>query len=269
MCSASSSPASASRARSAASIAASGAGAQRVAQRHRQVALPARMADAADGAAFGAAQEFGLVPGPQLQQRGAVQRRARVEVGKRRDLGVLVPRAHQLAVVAAVDAVAEQRPQRFGDRAVVFDGQVGDAAPRIQLVGRDDGLRRTHIDAGAAAAAMGRGRRRGRQRQVDEDLAQEEHRAAVALQRQRVLAAPADAAARGQFHLQHRRRIGEHARAQRADLFGQAVGQRLQPLAQHLVVVAAARIDRHRRLLRAAQPLPLHRLPARRVARGR
>ena len=87
--------------------------------------------------------------------------------------------------------------------------------------------------------------------QVDEDLAQEEHRAAVALQRQRVLAAPAHAAARGQLHLQHRRRIGEHAVAQRADLLRQPVGQRLQPRAQHLVVVAAARIERHRRLLRA------------------
>jgi hypothetical protein len=30
------------------------------------------VADAADRAAFGAAQELGLVPGPQLQQRGAV-----------------------------------------------------------------------------------------------------------------------------------------------------------------------------------------------------
>ena len=151
-----------------------------------------------------------------------------------------------------------------GIGAVVLDRQVGDAAPRVEPVGRDDGLRRADVDAGAAAAAMRAGRRRGRQRQVDEDLAQEEHRAALALQRQRVLAAPADAAARGQLHLEHRRRIGEDARAERADLLRQPVGQRLQPRAQHLVVVAAARVDRHRRLLRAAQALPLHRLPARR-----
>jgi len=238
--------------------------AQRIAQRHRQVAQPALVADAPDRAAFGAAQELGLVPGPQLQQRGAFQRRTRVEVGQRRRFRILVPRAHQLAVVAAVDAVAQRRAQFLGDGAVVLDGQVRDAAPRVQPVGCDDGARRAHLDARAAAAAVrGRGLG-GRQCQVDEDLAEEEHRAGVALQRQRVLAAPAGAAARGQLHLEHRRRIGEHARAQRADFGGEPVGQLLQPRAQHLVVVAAAGVDRHAGLPGIAQPLPFDRLPARR-----
>ncbi len=54
-----------------------------------------------------------------------------------------------------------------------------------------------------------------------EDLAQEEHRAGLAVQRQRVLAAPADAAARGQLHFEHRRRIGEDAVSERPDRVGQ------------------------------------------------
>jgi hypothetical protein len=71
----------------------------------------------------------------------------------------------------------------------------------------------------ARAGAAVRGFRRGLgQRQVDVDLAQEEHRAGVAAQHQRVLAAPALAAARRQFGLQHRRRVGEGAVAERADL---------------------------------------------------
>ena len=69
--------------RSACAVPRGHAGTQRIAQRHRQVAPPARVADAADRAAFGAAQELGLVPGPQRQQRGAGPRRAGVEVGQR------------------------------------------------------------------------------------------------------------------------------------------------------------------------------------------
>jgi malonate transporter len=82
---------------------------QRIAQRHRQVALPACMADAADRAALGAAQELAsshchscssvaLVP-------AARARRSRAAGALRK----LVPGAGQLAVVTAVDAVAHQR----------------------------------------------------------------------------------------------------------------------------------------------------------------
>jgi hypothetical protein len=53
-----------------------------------------------------------------------------------------------------------------------------------------------------------------RQGQVDVDLAQEEHRAGLAVEHQRVLAAPALPAARRQLGLQHRRRVGESAMAE-------------------------------------------------------
>ena len=71
-----------------------------------------------------------------VEQLRRVPQVARIEVGETRALRVLVPRAHELAIVAAVDAVAHQRPQlqRYG--AVVLDGQVGDAPPRIEPVRR-------------------------------------------------------------------------------------------------------------------------------------
>ena len=168
-------------------------------------------------------RKLGFVPGPQLQQRGPVEWRARVEVGQARDLRVLVPRAHQLAVVAAVDAVADQRPQLRSDRRrrARSSGRRCSAAHRAGTARRwpASGTRRCRPCNCRNARLTGCA---GRQRQVDEDLAQEEHRAGLAVQRQRVLAAPADAAACGQFHFEHRRRIGEHARAERADLLAPA-----------------------------------------------
>ena len=69
------------------------------------------------------------------------------------------------------------------------------------------------------------------------------HRAGLPVQHQSVLAAPAQAAAGGQFGLEHRRRIGKHPMAQPIKLPGQALRQGAQPRAQHLVVVAATRIN--------------------------
>jgi hypothetical protein len=85
-----------------------------------------------------------------------------------------------------------------------------------------------------------------------------------------VLAAPALAAARGQLGLEHRRRIGEGAVAEGADLFGDALGQFLQAVAQHLVIVAAPRIDRHDGLAGPLEAVEFDGLPARgSVSRGR
>jgi hypothetical protein len=64
--------------------------------------------------ALGARQKGGLVPAEELAQAGAVQTVAGREVGLGADSGVAVPGACQLAVVAAVDAVAQQWPQGPG-----------------------------------------------------------------------------------------------------------------------------------------------------------
>ena len=53
--------------------------------------------------------------------------------------GEFVPGADGEAIIAAIDAVAEKGAEVGGDRAMVFDGQVRNAAPRINLLSRDLG----------------------------------------------------------------------------------------------------------------------------------
>src|SRR6266516_122656 len=48
----------------------------------------------------------------------------------------LVPRAHRKAIVAAIDAVADRLAKFVRDRSLAFDGEIGNAAPCIEPVGR-------------------------------------------------------------------------------------------------------------------------------------
>ena len=68
--------------------------------------------------------------------------------------GETVPWADSLAVIAAIDAVADQRTQLYRNAALELDRQVGDAAARIELERRDDRRGRTDINAGIATAAV-------------------------------------------------------------------------------------------------------------------
>ena len=85
-----------------------------------------------------------VVSGPNRQPRslealeaGREEQRAQClaggEVGLFRYGRELVPRAAELAVVAAVDAIADGRPQRFRYRPRVLDGEIRDAQPRVEL----------------------------------------------------------------------------------------------------------------------------------------
>src|SRR5690242_21761823 len=110
----------------------------RVAERDGDVAQPPLIADAANRAAFGVAQELVFGPGEERRERGGVEAVAYGgEVSLARRYRVAVPRARELAIVAAVHAIADQRTQRFRNAACVFDRQVRDAAPRVELVRRD------------------------------------------------------------------------------------------------------------------------------------
>src|SRR4051812_43516831 len=213
----------------------------RIAQAHREVAQPALVTDAPDRRAAQALVEIGLGPGEKLDQRRLVEAVADLEIRLGRGLRESVPWAHELAIVAAVDAIADQRAQLFRNRALVLDREVGDAAARIELVGTDDRLGRTDVDAAVAGAAMLFGRGIDGQRQIGVDLAKEKP-GAGALERERVLAAPGDAGAYGELDLHHRRRVGKHAIAENAELLFDAVAKALQPRAQHLVIVASTRI---------------------------
>ena len=172
---------------------------------------------------------------------------AHIEIRQRGALRVFVPGAHQLAVVTAIDAVSDQRPQLHGNGTRMLDRQVRDAAPRIELVRRGDRARRADLDAARARAAPVGDRFIRRQGEVGEDLAQEEHRAGILRQQQGVLATPADARLARQFHLEHRRGVRRDAVAERSRGLLDALGQQLKAAAQHLVIVAAARVERHDR----------------------
>src|SRR4051812_36043888 len=215
----------------------------RIPQSDCQIAEPALVTDAPDRRAAQALVELLFRPPEKLDHRGAIETVAHREIGLGARLRETVPRTDELAIVATVDAVADQRPQLLGNRALVLDGEIRDAAPCIELVRRNDGLRWTDVDAAVAGAAVLICRYVGRQRQVGVHLAEEEPRSG-AVQKQRVLAAPADARAGSELDLHHRRRIGEHAVAEGADLILDAGTELLQPIAQHLVVIAAARIAR-------------------------
>src|SRR5512139_1950339 len=102
---------------------------------------------------------------------------ARQEIAFAGELCKAVPGADQLAVVAAVDAVAEQRTQFKRYRTVQFDGEIGDAAARIHLIGGDDGGGGADVDAGGAAATVRSDGLIGCQWQVGIDLTEKKPRA--------------------------------------------------------------------------------------------
>lgn len=80
------------------------------------------------------------------------------EVRFHRNFRELVPWANELAVIASVDAIAHGLAKFERNRAAQLDGEIRDAAPRVELVRSDDRLSRADIDAGAACAAVsGRG----------------------------------------------------------------------------------------------------------------
>ena len=166
----------------------------------------------------------------------------RQEVGFRGRCREAVPRADQLAVVAAEDAVADRCPQRFRDWAVVFDGQVADAEPRIESIGGDDRAGWADVDAGLAGAAVVLCRVIDGQLEVGVELTEEEPRAGSAVDQVGVLADPAEPGTLGERFLEHRRTVDEHPVTERADLCGDAFGEPLQPLPDQLVVVAAERV---------------------------
>ena len=109
-----------------------------------------------------------------------------------------------------------------------------------------------HARAGAAVRA--RGFIDG-QRQVGEDLADEEVRAGVARDEIGVFAYPPEPGVARQRLLEHRPRVDEHAVTHRPDALDDVVGQALQGVAQHLVIVAAQRVSRDVAQLRIGQRL--------------
>src|SRR4029077_3742108 len=65
-----------------------------------------------------------------------------------------VPRADRKAVVAAIDAVADRFTEFARDGSLVFDREIGNAAPRVELVGGGKSGCRADVEAGPARPAM-------------------------------------------------------------------------------------------------------------------
>src|SRR5277367_1341630 len=151
-------------------------GGRRIAESDRDVAQPSLVADAADGAALRAIPEIRLAPRKELDQLRAVEAVPRREIPLRGGTRELVPRTDHLTVVAAVDAVADRGAKLERYRSGQFDGEIGDAASRIEPIGSDDGAGRAGRHAGGAASTVRARRLIGRQVQIQVNLAQEEVR---------------------------------------------------------------------------------------------
>ena len=162
----------------------------------------------------------------------------RLETGFARVPGKAVPGAYQLTVITAVDAVADQWSQVFGDGTAQLDGQVGNAQACIEPVGRHDGAGRAGIDAGMTVTAVSLCRGIGRQCQVGVQLAEKKPGSGLLVDQVGVFADPAEPGLLCQCLFQYRCTVGKGAIAELADVRGDPVRQLLQSPAQQLVVVA-------------------------------
>src|SRR5205085_5782493 len=117
---------------------------------------------------------------------------ARQKIGFIAGLCEFVPRADRQAIVAPEDAVADRRPQLIGDRALVLDRQIRDAAPRIEPVGSREGGGRAGVEAAATLAAMVGFRRVGIEREAEINLTEKQPGAEFAVHPIGLLALPAE-----------------------------------------------------------------------------
>ena len=185
------------------------------------------MSDTANRAALHAFIEIMGAPAEQYHERRAIEPVAYIEIRDRRGLRELVPRTYELAIVATINPIADQRPHIFGNAALQLDGQVRNAAARIHAIRRDDRPGRANIDAPCTASAMravvfgrliGMGQSVGRQRNIHQDLADKKQRPGIALQQQRVFSAPAVTRFLRQLDLENGRGIRKYAIPVRANL---------------------------------------------------
>ncbi len=112
------------------------------------------MTDTANGRPLRDLQKMRFAPAKQRDQLRGVQRLTRAKILFVSELRKAVPRADQLAVIAAVDAVANQRPEFGRNRSLQLNRQVGDAASGINGIGLNNGPGRTDRHAGHALSAV-------------------------------------------------------------------------------------------------------------------
>src|SRR5690349_10122782 len=158
-------------------------------------------------------------------------------------LGELVPWADRETIVAAEDAVADQRAQFLRDRPLMLDRQIRDAAPRIELIGGRKGICRAAIEAAPASTAMIFLPDIRFELEAQIDLAEKQPGAVFARHEVRVLALPTDPGLLRQRLLHDRRGVDKDLELARPAL-GDPARQRLQPLFDRVVIILPACIDR-------------------------
>ncbi len=151
----------------------------------------------------------------------------------------LVPRTNQLAVIAPVDAIADGTAKLDRNRPGQFDGEVGNTAPCVESIGRDDGAGGARGHAGGARPAVRAARLIAGQVQVQVNFAQKKIRPGVAIDQVGVFADPTQCGIACQRLFQNRRAVGEHSITEGTHRALDAVAELLQPCAHELVVVAA------------------------------
>ena len=155
-----------------------------------------------------------------------------------------VDRADLLAHVAAEDPVADGLRLPLAQYAAMLDGQVADAASRVDGLRRHQRARWAAGQAAGAAPAVGADRLIHGQLGRAQDGAQEHPRSgAIMGQQVRVLADPAQPGPRGQRSLRQRPIIDVRRRARRQPRCTEVGRQPLQPAPQGDVVVAARRVS--------------------------
>ena len=126
----------------------------RVAKGDGQISKPALITDSAECAASRGRSPFGFAPPKQHHERLIIEAVPWCEVAFRGRLRKLVPRADELAVIAAKDPIPDCLTKLNGDAAPKLDPELGNTAARVEFIGCDDGVRRTDVDARTAGAAV-------------------------------------------------------------------------------------------------------------------
>ena len=170
-----------------------------------------------------------------------------------RGIGEFVPRAHGKAIVTAIDAIAEGFAKLLRDRPLMLDREIGDAPPRIELIGLGKGIGGAGILACPAISAAIRVDRIGRKLQRGINRPQEHPAAVGAADEIGVLALPPDPRRLAQRLFHHRGGVDEHLELACGRTRDQPPGQRLQRLLYHVMVIAPLRIDGDARLFRIAR----------------
>ena len=220
-------------------------------QRGRRVRQ--RSADAAEPGATHRARPQERAPAvvrdaAEVEQPGRSQRLPRLPRGVGARRRPAVPRTDVLADVAAEHLLANRRPPFLGDRALLLDRQIRQAARGVDDVRLDDRAGRTCLEAARARAALIDAGLVGREIEVREDLRQQEPGTQPRVDEARVLADPAEPGLLGEHALLHGTVVhaGKRLETRRAGTVrvGHPLHQRAQPRAHHLVVVVAPGVAR-------------------------